>query len=281
MITEEREVLVDVQDLRVQFKVRGSRRPFVAVKDVSFQIYKGETFGLVGETGSGKTTIGRAIVRINETAGGNQVQGTEDKRDHTQGSRPYGDRRSNDLPRSMASLNERAKVDYIVSRVFTTPRTTKMKPSQGKGGEGPPGGRTPSRVRVPPHEFSGVRGSVSGRQGAHVEPEFIIADEPISSLDVHRGQVLNLLSALQKEKGLTYMFISTTCLWCVHCDKVAVIYRERLWASETSSSGTRYTRTPGLFYRPFLLDPRIERRKSTGVHPPSMITPKTSPGGWF
>lgn len=69
MRQEEREVLIELDNVRVEFKGKG-KKPFVAVKDVSFQIYKGETFGLVGETGSGKTTIGRAIVRINKTAAG-------------------------------------------------------------------------------------------------------------------------------------------------------------------------------------------------------------------
>ncbi len=134
MITEEREVLVDVQDLRVQFKVRGSRRPFVAVKDVSFQIYKGETFGLVGETGSGKTTIGRAIVRINETAGGvikfkgQKINGIIPK----EVDRMVTQKIQMIFQDPMASLNERAKVDYIVSEGLTTPRTTKMKPIAGQ-----------------------------------------------------------------------------------------------------------------------------------------------------
>lgn len=69
MTDNNREVILEVKNLRVQFRGKG-KKPFVAVRDVSFQVYKGETFGLVGETGSGKTTIGRAIVRINETAAG-------------------------------------------------------------------------------------------------------------------------------------------------------------------------------------------------------------------
>ncbi len=116
MTADHREALIEVEDLRVEFKIRGGK-PFVAVNGVSFCIFKGETFGLVGETGSGKTTIGRAIVRINPTAAGII--------------RFKGRRINGIIPRDldrevthkiqmifqdpMASLNERAKVDYIVS----------------------------------------------------------------------------------------------------------------------------------------------------------------------
>ena len=120
MTTDAREVLIDIENLRVEFRVRGSR-PFVAVRDVSFQIYKGETFGLVGETGSGKTTIGRAIIRINETAAGTIKFRGQQINNSLQGSRPYGDPENpDDLPRPHVSLNERAKVDYIVSGMYNT-----------------------------------------------------------------------------------------------------------------------------------------------------------------
>ena len=115
MITEKKEVLLDVKDLTVQF---GSKRhPFTAVDHVNFQIYRGETFGVVGESGSGKTTIGRAIIRINPTSSGEILYNGQ----------KINGRISRSLDREvtrkiqmifqdpMASLNERAKVDYIVS----------------------------------------------------------------------------------------------------------------------------------------------------------------------
>ena len=107
------EVIIDVTDLRVEFEVRG-RKPFVAVKDVSFKVYEGETFGLVGETGSGKTTIGRAIIRINQTAGGvikfrgEQINGVIPK----ERDRMVTQKIQMIFQDPMASLNERASRLY-------------------------------------------------------------------------------------------------------------------------------------------------------------------------
>ena len=115
-----------------QFGKRKNR--FVAVRDVSFQIYKGETFGLVGESGSGKTTIGRAIIRLNETAGGNiifdgkKINGKIDKKLDKEVTK----RVQMIFQDPMASLNERAKVDYIVSEGLYNLKTIKMKKKEKK-----------------------------------------------------------------------------------------------------------------------------------------------------
>src|SRR5690554_2863862 len=116
MTNNRKEPLLEITNLRIEFKGKGSD-PFVAVNDVSFNVYKGETFGLVGETGSGKTTIGRAIVRINPTAAGeilfkgrkiNGIISKELDREVTRKIQMI-------FQDPMASLNERSKVDYIVS----------------------------------------------------------------------------------------------------------------------------------------------------------------------
>ena len=213
MTTNKKEVLLDVKDLRVEFRVK-AKQPLVAVKDVSFQIYKGETFGLVGESGSGKTTIGRAIVRINETTAGDI---------YFKGQKING-RISSKLDKSvteciqmifqdpMASLNERAKVDYIVSEgLYNTKKYKDEADRQQRVNTAltDVGLLTEFSSRFP-HEFSGgQRQRIGVARALVMEPEFIIADEPISALDVSiRAQVINLLSKLQREKGLTYMFIA-------------------------------------------------------------------------
>ncbi|HHY76077.1 MAG TPA: ATP-binding cassette domain-containing protein [Firmicutes bacterium] len=279
-MTEGREVLLDVQNLRVQFKVRGSRKPFVAVKDVSFQIYKGETFGLVGETGSGKTTIGRAIVRINETAGGvikfkgikiNGVIPKEVDRMVTQKIQMI-------FQDPMASLNERAKVDYIVSeglyntRNYKDEEDRKAKVSKALLEVG----LLPEFASRFPHEFSGgQRQRIGIARALIMEPEFIIADEPISSLDVSiRAQVLNLLSSLQREKGLTYMFISHD-LSVVRfiADRVAVIYKgEIVELAETEElfSHPLHPYTRALLSAIPIPDPVVERQKKVLVYDPSV-----------
>lgn len=213
MSAPDREVLLDVRDLRVEFRVK-AKQPLVAVKDVSFHVYKGETFGLVGESGSGKTTIGRAIIRINETTDGDI---------YFKGQKING-KISSDLDRQvtekiqmifqdpMASLNERAKVDYIVSEgLYNTKKykdeaDRKAKVEQALAEVG----LLPEFASRFPHEFSGgQRQRIGVARALVMEPEFIIADEPISALDVSiRAQVLNLLSRLKKDNGLTYMFIA-------------------------------------------------------------------------
>jgi oligopeptide transport system ATP-binding protein len=279
MMTEEREVLLDVQHLRVQFKVRG-RRPFVAVRDVSFHVYKGETFGLVGETGSGKTTIGRAIVRINETAGGvikfkgQKINGVIPK----EVDRMVTQKIQMIFQDPMASLNERAKVDYIVSEGLYNTRNYKDEADRRAKVEEAllEVGLLPEFASRFPHEFSGgQRQRIGVARALIMEPEFIIADEPISSLDVSiRAQVLNLLSALQKEKGLTYMFISHD-LSVVRfiADRVAVIYKgEIVELAETEE----LFRNPLHPYTRALLsaiptpDPRIEREKKVLVYDPTV-----------
>lgn len=279
MNTEQREALIKVEDLRVEFKGKG-RRPFVAVKDVSFEIFKGETFGLVGETGSGKTTIGRAIVRINPTARGSI---------HFKGRKINGI-----IPREldlevthkiqmifqdpMASLNERAKVDYIVSEgLYNTRNYKDEQDRQARVQEALlEVGLLPEFASRFPHEFSGgQRQRIGVARALIMEPEFIIADEPISSLDVSiRAQVLNLLSELQKNRGLTYMFISHD-LSVVRfiADRVAVIHKGRL---------VELAETEELFQRPLhpytrsLLsaipspDPRVEKEKRVLVYDPGV-----------
>jgi len=277
MTEDQREVLVEVTDLRVEFKGRG-RKPFVAVNGVSFQMFKGETFGLVGETGSGKTTIGRAIVRINPTAGGvirfkgrriNGVISKELDREVTHKIQMI-------FQDPMASLNERAKVDYIVSEgLYNIRNYTDEQDRQAKVQKVlMEVGLLPEFATRFPHEFSGgQRQRIGVARALIMEPEFIIADEPISSLDVSiRAQVLNLLSELQKAKGLTYMFISHD-LSVVRfiADRVAVIFKGQI----VELAGTEELfRAPLHPYTRSLLsaiptpDPRVEREKSVLIYDP-------------
>jgi oligopeptide transport system ATP-binding protein len=278
MKSNDKEVILEVKNLRVQFKVKG-RQPFVAVKDVSFQVYKGETFGLVGETGSGKTTIGRAIVRINETAAGEILfKG-----------RKINGLISKDLDREvthkiqmifqdpMASLNERSKVDYIVSEGLYNTRAYKdEKDRQAKVEKALlEVGLLPEFASRFPHEFSGgQRQRIGVARALIMEPEFIIADEPISSLDVSiRAQVLNLLSELQTTKGLTYMFISHD-LSVVRfiANRIAVIYQGQiveLAETEELFQFPLHPYTRALLSAIPVPDPRIEKKKKVVVYDPT------------
>lgn len=224
------EKLIEVKDLEISFG-EGSKK-FVAVKNANFFINKGETFSLVGESGSGKTTIGRAIIGLNDTSAGDilyngkKINGKQSRKDE------------NELIRKIqmifqdpaASLNERATVDYIISEglynyhLFENEedRVRKVKEIMHEVG------LLAEHLTRYPHEFSGGQRQRIGIARALVmEPEFVIADEPISALDVSvRAQVLNLLKKFQKELGLTYLFIAHD-LSVVRfiSDRIAVIYK--------------------------------------------------------
>ncbi|MGI6621397.1 MAG: ABC transporter ATP-binding protein [Bacillota bacterium] len=278
MTNTEREVIIELKNLTVEFKGKG-RKPFKAVDDVSFRIYKGETFGLVGETGSGKTTIGRAIVRINPLAGGEilfkgrRISGVIPKELDREVTRKI----QMIFQDPMASLNERAKVDYIVSEGlyniggFKDEQDRVAKVSRALLEVG----LLPEFASRFPHEFSGgQRQRIGIARALIMEPEFIVCDEPISSLDVSiRAQVLNLMSDLQKTKGLTYLFISHD-LSVVRfiADRVGVIYKGKL---------VELAETEELFEHPYhpytrallsaipIPDPRLEKKKKVLVYDPS------------
>ncbi len=203
-----------------------------AVKDASFDIYKGETFSLVGESGSGKTTIGRAVIRVNPCARG-EIQ--------YKGVRISG-KTSRALDREVirniqmvfqdpaASLNERATVDYIVSEGLYNfhlyeneeDRIQKVQKIIEEVG------LLPEHLTRYPHEFSGGQRQRIGLARAMVmEPELVIADEPISALDVSiRAQVLNLLKKFQKERDITYLFIAhDLSIVRFISDRIGVIYK--------------------------------------------------------
>ena len=192
-----REILVSLKNVDITFG-KGDNA-VKAVKNASFDIYKGETISLVGESGSGKTTIGRALIRVNSCAAG-EIQ--------YKGVRISG-KTSRALDREVirniqmvfqdpaASLNERATVDYIVSEGLYNFHLFENEEDRMHKVEKiiEEVGLLPEHLTRYPHEFSGGQRQRIGLARAMVmDPEFVIADEPISALDVSiRAQVLNLL----------------------------------------------------------------------------------------
>ena len=227
---EGREVLLSLRNVDITFgKDENAVR---AVKNASFDIFKGETFSLVGESGSGKTTIGRAVIRVNPCAAG-EIQ-------------YKGVRISGKIPRSLdrevirniqmvfqdpaASLNERATVDYIISEGLYNFHLFENEADRVKKVETIINevGLLPEHLTRYPHEFSGGQRQRIGLARAMVmEPELVIADEPISALDVSiRAQVLNLMKKFQQERDITYLFIAhDLSIVRFISDRIAVIYK--------------------------------------------------------
>ena len=274
----EREILVEVNHLNVTYG--SGKKAYEAVQDANFKIYKGETFGLVGESGSGKTTIGRAILRILPTSGGEILY---------KGQKING-RISRQLDRQIikeiqmifqdpqSSLNERAKVSYIVGEglqnvrpdLSTAQQEVKVRQALLDVG------LLPEFASRFPHEFSGgQRQRIGIARALIVEPEFIVADEPISALDMSiRAQVLNLLRRLQKERGITYLFIAHDLSVMRNIsDRIAVIHKGRiveLAEAEELTAHAIHPYTRSLLSAIPMPDPRRERQKKLLVYDPAM-----------
>lgn len=286
---KDKKVLVDVRDLTVQF---GSRKnPFTAVDKASFQIYKGETFGLVGESGSGKTTIGRAIIRINPTASGEiiydgeRISGKISKAKDKEVTR----RIQMIFQDPMASLNERAKVDYIIAEgLLNLPKKLSKQERNRIISEALDSvGLLPEFASRFPHEFSGGQRQRIGIARAMVmNPEFIIADEPISALDVSiRAQVLNLMAKLQREMGLTYLFIShDLSVMRFICDRICVIHKGvlvELAETEELFAHPMHPYTQALLSAIPMPDPEREKQKVLKVYDPSQHDYSTDKPKWM
>ena len=274
----EREKLIELKNVMISYGT--GRKEFVAVDNVSFDIYKNETFSLVGESGSGKTSIGRAILRINPvTRGeihfkGQKISGSistaKDKEVIRKCQMIFQD--------PMASLNERAKVDYIVSEgllnfhLYQNESERKDKVQKVLREVG----LLPEFASRFPHEFSGgQRQRIGVARALVMEPEFIVADEPISALDVSiRAQVLNLLNRLKKDRNLTYLFISHD-LSVVRfiSDRIAVIHLGRIVELSESEDLFRHPLHPytkALLSAVSMPDPELEKKKKLFVYDPSL-----------
>ena len=273
-----REAVIEVKDLQVTFGT--GRKKFVAVDHVNFEIYRGETFALVGESGSGKTTIGRAITRINPTTAGDifykgrKINGKISKQldlEVIKGCQMI-------FQDPLASLNERAKVDYIVSEGIINHHLYKDEADREEKVQKALNevGLLPEFASRFPHEFSGgQRQRIGIARALIMQPEFIVADEPISALDVSiRAQVLNLLNDLKKSRGLTYLFIAHD-LSVVRfiSDRIAVIHKGRIVELAEAEELFRHPLHP---YTKSLLsavpnpDPAIEKHKKLIVYDPGM-----------
>lgn len=274
----EKDVIISLRNVDISFG-RG-KKAFKAVSNASFDIYRGETFSLVGESGSGKTTIGRAIIRINQCSAGEILfngQRISGKLSHSH-EREVIRKIQMVFQDPAASLNERATIEYIISEGLYNFHLYENEKDRIEKIEKiiQEVGLLPEHLTRYPHEFSGGQRQRIGLARAIVmEPEFIIADEPISALDVSiRAQVLNLLKKFQKEKGLTYLFIAhDLSIVRFISDRIAVIHKGdivEIAPSEELFNHPLHPYTKSLMSAIPVPDPLIEKNKELFIYDQSM-----------
>ncbi len=282
------EKLLEVKNLKKYFPVKGTSlkaKTVKAVDDVSFFINKGETFGLVGESGCGKTTIGRTILRLHEPTSGKIIY---DGKDITKGNiLPYRRKMQIVFQDPYASLNPRMTVGDIVGEPIDIHKLAKNKQDRrdmiisllervGLNSE---------HANRYPHEFSGgQRQRVGIARALAVNPEFIVCDEPISALDVSiQAQIINMFEDLQKELGLTYLFIAHDLSVVKHIsNRIGVMYLGKL--VELTDSADLYENplhpyTQSLLSAIPIPDPKTSREKKRIILQGDVPSPLNPPSG--
>ena len=233
-MSDSQKYLVDVQNLKTWFPIRAGVLSktvgFVkAVDGVSFRIRSGKTLGLVGESGCGKTTVGRTLLRLIPAAGGRFLFDGEDVF-------AAGPTRMKQLRRDMqmmfqdpyGSLNPRMNIEEIIGEPLTVHRLARGSVRRQKVVELlEKVGLSSEHLSRYPHEFSGgQRQRIGIARALALEPKLLICDEPVSALDVSiQSQIINLLQDLQKDMGLTYLFVAHDLAVVEHIsEEVAVMY---------------------------------------------------------
>ena len=211
-MTQERKKLVELKNVSLTFN-KGKSNEVKAIDDVSFDIYEGEIFGLVGESGSGKTTIGRSVLKLSDidsgtiTFSGNEISSLKGKDLHD-----FRKTAQMIFQDPQASLNGRMKIRDIIAEGIDIHKLAKSKEEREAKVKELIDlvGLNEDHLSRYPHEFSGgQRQRIGIARALAVNPHFIVADEPISALDVSiQAQVVNLMQKLQHEQGLTYLFIA-------------------------------------------------------------------------
>ncbi len=287
--------LVDIKDLKMHFPVKSNgllRRTIGAVKAVdglSFTVKRGETLGLVGESGCGKSTTGRAILQLHRpTSGSVMFDGQDLTKIKGEAMRQMRRKVQIIFQDPYASLNPRMTVGDIIGEPIRVHKLRTGKDVRIRVEELlKVVGLNPYFINRYPHEFSGgQRQRIGIARALAVEPDFIICDEPVSALDVSiQAQIINLLQDLQKEFNLTYLFIAHNLSVVKHIsDRVAVMYLGKM--VELAPAAQLYIRpmhpyTQALLSAVPIPDPEIEKNRQRIILQGDVPSPLNPPSGCY
>ncbi|MBX9976120.1 ABC transporter ATP-binding protein [Cytobacillus firmus] len=282
-----KEALLEVNKLKKHFSM-GKGQTLKAVDDVSFHIKQGETFGIVGESGCGKSTAGRTIIGLYNRTEGEVLYDGKNVHTMTEKERFAFHRKMQMIFQDpYASLNPRSTVQEIISEPM---EVHGLYPNKKERLERvyqllEDVGLNRDHANRYPHEFSGgQRQRIGIARALALDPEFIIADEPISALDVSvQAQVVNLLKGLQKKKGLTYLFIAHDLSMVKHIsDRIAVMYLGNLVELTTSENlykNPLHPYTQALLSAIPIPDPDVEDHRERIILEGELPSPMNPPSG--
>jgi oligopeptide transport system ATP-binding protein len=289
---EDEKVILDVKDLKMYFNTtRGwlgkSKKYLKAVDGVSFNINKGETYGLVGESGCGKTTVGRTVLGLyGATAGEVIYDGVDIANKNDKELFPYRKKMQMIFQDPMTSLDPIKTVGEIIGAPLSIHKIYSGKEKEEKVKELINlVGLKNDHINRYPHEFSGgQRQRIGIARALAVEPEFIVCDEPISSLDVSiQAQIMNILEEFQEQFGFSYLFISHDLSMIKHIShKVGVMYLGNLVEQATVDelyNNMQHPYTKSLMSAIPIADPITSRKSHRIILEGDVPSPLNPPSG--